>query len=220
MKKIGLIFSLLFFGLFAIAQNTDTAMLSDTSGESVDNSAAAALPADLSKVFSDNAIPYSTGNFGRIISSTPLRAGFTKSSALVKTIVSGDEVELLKFLPEENVWAVKSGKNYGFVPISSVMKLKKNVELEKYKHDVNPKLVKGITPKLPKSVRGLEIAHKVMLKVLVNKKGKVEEVKFLHGPKELKEQALKAAKKLRFTPAKYRGKDVPAWTKVPVNFAD
>ena len=52
----------------------------------------------------------------------------------------------------------------------------------------------------------------------MNKKGKVEEVKFVRGPKELKEEAMKAARKMRFKPAKYRGKDVPAWTKVQVNF--
>ncbi len=220
MKKLLLIVSTLVISMLGMSQNTDTALLSESKTEAIKSASDADMTSEINKVFTQYSIQYSSGKYGRIVNTTSLQSGFGKNSTSVKSIVSGEKVELLKFIPDEQVWAVKSGNKYGFVPISSVMKLKTNTELEKYKHDVSPKLIKEIAPRLPKTVRNSEISKKVMLKVLVNKKGKVEEVKFLKGAPELKDEVLRQAKKLRFKPAQYRGENVAAWTKVPVQFVD
>ncbi len=218
MKKILFTLSMIIFGIITFAQNTDTALLSDTKSGSVKSDMDANYLSEINTIFHDNAIEYSSNEFGRIISSTSLRTGISDNSTTLKSIPAGEKVELLKFMPTEKVWAIKFNNNYGFIPISSVMKLKRNKDLEEYPHDVKPILVKKVTPKLPKEAKGLEISNKVLLKVLVNPKGKVIETKFIRGAKELKEEAIYASRKMRFKPAKYKGEDVSAWIKVHMEF--
>ena len=218
MKNISLILSFLIFGVVVYAQNTDTALLTDVKSGNSKSSMDANYLTEINTIFHDNAIEYSSNEFGRMISTSSLRTGFENSSTVVNSIPSGEKVELLKFIPNEKVWAVKYKNNYGFVPISSVMKLKRNKELEKYPHDVKPVLTKRIEPKFPKAARDLEISNKVLLKVLVNAKGKVVETKFIRGSKELKEAAVNATRKMRFKAALHKGKKVSAWVKVPVKF--
>jgi TonB family protein len=70
----------------------------------------------------------------------------------------------------------------------------------------------------PKKAKDNKIQGKVHIKALVDLDGSVEKTRVIDGPDIFYEESLKAAVKLKFTPAKVFGKTVKCWVTVPFNF--
>ena len=81
-----------------------------------------------------------------------------------------------------------------------------------------PKIVKTVIPEYPKSAERAGIEGTIHLKVLVNKKGLVDSVKVLKGPKIFHKPSIDAAKKTTFIPAKQYDKPVACWVIMPFKF--
>ncbi len=86
--------------------------------------------------------------------------------------------------------------------------------------DQPPVLIAGIKPLYPYRARRLGIEGIVVVKLLVDEKGKVKDVKILRSePKGVFENAvIRAAKLWRFMPAKENGRNVPCWVIKPIRF--
>jgi TonB family protein len=87
-------------------------------------------------------------------------------------------------------------------------------------YDEPPIPLKRIRPRYPEIAQEAGIEGTVVVQVFVDEKGKVKETVILKGIPNtgLDEAAIKAIRKVSFTPAKYRGKKVGVWISIPVNF--
>ncbi|MFH1009431.1 MAG: energy transducer TonB [Candidatus Latescibacterota bacterium] len=81
-----------------------------------------------------------------------------------------------------------------------------------------PELIHVVPPTYPEIARKAQMEGKVFLHLLVGKDGHVEEVKFIKGPEIFKEDAIKAARQFRFSPALQNDKPVRVWMAVPIDF--
>ena len=84
-----------------------------------------------------------------------------------------------------------------------------------------PKIIQKIEPVYPELARQAGVEGKVLLAILVDKDGKVREVKVAKGSGAnvgFEEEALKAAKEWVFKPAIQNNKPVAVWTYQPVIF--
>ena len=87
-------------------------------------------------------------------------------------------------------------------------------------YDDPPVPLKPIRPKYPKVAKEKGIEGTVVVQVYVNEKGRVTETVILKGIPDsgLDEAAIKAIEKVKFRPAKAKGKKVGVWISIPVNF--
>ena len=81
-----------------------------------------------------------------------------------------------------------------------------------------PKLIKAVAPVYPELAVKAGITGKVVVKVLIDKKGDVEKAEILKSCDMLDEAALAAAWQLKFKPGKQRDKFVKVWMSVPFQF--
>ena len=81
-----------------------------------------------------------------------------------------------------------------------------------------PERIKDIAPEYPKAARRAGIEGTVIVRALVSKKGEVEKVEVLKGPKELHDAAIKAAIATKFKPAKQNDMPVSCWVAMPFRF--
>ncbi|MFC1490515.1 energy transducer TonB [Candidatus Latescibacterota bacterium] len=81
-----------------------------------------------------------------------------------------------------------------------------------------PKKLNNIIPDYPEMAERAGVEGAVTLKVLVGVTGSVDSVEVEDGPKIFIESAIDAAKRTRFTPAKYNGEPVASWVYMPFRF--
>jgi len=81
-----------------------------------------------------------------------------------------------------------------------------------------PKRIKSVAPVYPDLAIKAGVTGQVVVKVLIGKKGDVEEANILKSVPMLDEAAMAAAWQLKFTPGKQRDKFVKVWMAVPFNF--
>jgi len=83
-----------------------------------------------------------------------------------------------------------------------------------------PLYVKNPAPRYPRRARKKGLQGTVMLKVLVNAGGRVEDLKLLHssGHAILDKAAMAAVKKWLFAPGAVNGTPARMWVKVPIRF--
>lgn len=81
-----------------------------------------------------------------------------------------------------------------------------------------PEEIKRVNPKYPELAKKAGIEGTVVVKVLVNTKGDVEQVEVLKSHPLLDESAIEAAKQFKFKPGKQRDKFVKVWVSIPFNF--
>ena len=86
--------------------------------------------------------------------------------------------------------------------------------------DVLPKAVRRSAPKYPGSARARGITGKVVLRILIDKQGRVSKVKVIDSsPKGVFEQsAIEAIKNWQYNPAIYQGQRVKIWANQTINF--
>lgn len=81
-----------------------------------------------------------------------------------------------------------------------------------------PRVIKRATPIYPETAIWQKIEGTVVLKVLVNTVGDVEEVEVLRSHPLLDKAAIEAAKQFKFKPAKQKDKLVKVWMSIPFTF--
>ena len=81
-----------------------------------------------------------------------------------------------------------------------------------------PERINDVAPEYPKTAERARIEGSVYLKVLVNKKGTVDSVLVVSGPKIFHKTSIDAAKKTRFNPAKHNDQPVACWVYMPFKF--
>jgi len=85
--------------------------------------------------------------------------------------------------------------------------------------DVKARLLTRPQPSYTEDARKNEISGTVVLKVVFAKNGQVMNIRTVSGlPYGLTEQAIKAARKIKFTPAMKEGKPVSMWMQLEYNF--
>jgi len=84
--------------------------------------------------------------------------------------------------------------------------------------DYKPHPVRIVTPEYPPEAMKKKIIGRVIVKVLVDKAGNVEETEVVSGPEILREAALKAAQSFRFRPGKHAGERRKVWMIMPIDF--
>ncbi len=81
-----------------------------------------------------------------------------------------------------------------------------------------PKLIKRVQPVYPQLAKRANIQGSVVVKVLINTKGDVEDWEVMSGHPLLKDAAVEAAKQFKFKPAKQRDRLVKVWMSIPFHF--
>jgi periplasmic protein TonB len=86
-------------------------------------------------------------------------------------------------------------------------------------YDVEPQIIKKVEPKYPESARRSGLEGKVIVKMWVDRKGKVGQVAVLKSDAEIfNAPAMDAAKEFVFTPAYISNKPVGVWVSYPFRF--
>ena len=81
-----------------------------------------------------------------------------------------------------------------------------------------PEVIKRVPAAYPELAKKAGIEGTVVLKVLVNTKGDVEDVEVLKSHPLLDESAINAAKQFKFKPGKQRDRFVKVWMSIPFTF--
>ena len=82
-----------------------------------------------------------------------------------------------------------------------------------------PKRLNAVTPEYPETAKRAGIEGTVMLKVLVNKTGKVDSVEVQKGPAVFHKSAAAAARATTFKPARQNDRAVACWVVMPFRFS-
>lgn len=81
-----------------------------------------------------------------------------------------------------------------------------------------PQKVKWVNPDYPKLAKDAGIEGKVLVKVLIDKEGKVKKAVIVKGNEIFHDSVMKAALQCTFTPAIQNQKPVQVWMMIPFNF--
>ncbi len=79
-------------------------------------------------------------------------------------------------------------------------------------------LIHQVAPVYPAEARRDEIQGVVVLQVVINKEGRIDDVKYISGPKQLVQSAIGAVQQWRYQPYTLNGEPVSIETLVHVNF--
>jgi TonB family protein len=79
-------------------------------------------------------------------------------------------------------------------------------------------LIRQVAPVYPEAARIAGIEGSVLLQVLIDKEGRVADVKLLSGPKELADAAIGAVQQWRYRPYLFKGQPVKVRTQILVKF--
>ncbi len=84
--------------------------------------------------------------------------------------------------------------------------------------EVMPVLLSLPPPVYPAEARKMGTEGLVLVRALIGKDGRVEEVRIFHGVTGLDEAAMESVRRARFEPALERGEPVRVWVQVPIRF--
>ena len=85
--------------------------------------------------------------------------------------------------------------------------------------DYKPHPIRIVTPEYPEQARRRRMEGRVMVKVLVDKEGTVEQVDIISGPDMFRDAALVAAQQFRFRPGRHAGERRKVWMIMPIEFS-
>lgn len=84
--------------------------------------------------------------------------------------------------------------------------------------EFKPHPIRIVTPRYPEKAEKDKLEGVVVLRVLVDKKGVVEQAEVLNGPEIFRDAALAAARQFRFRPGKHEGERRKVWMRMPITF--
>ncbi len=136
-----------------------------------------------------------------------------------RPVPRGAVVKAYKLLMHANVWAVMYENNWGFISADDLTPIDKFEEpLANNDLDIPPKLISNISLRYPSAAKKKGITGEVVLRIHVSKTGVVSQIEVEKSIPALDSAAIRAAKKLRFKPAKKYGVPTDVWVRVPMNF--
>ena len=94
----------------------------------------------------------------------------------------------------------------------------KVVEANQPPFDEPAKMLSKIQINYPAEAKKADISGKVIVKVLISKTGSVLETEIVKSIPGLDGAAIEAVNKTRFKPAKFEGKPVEVWVRIPIHF--
>ena len=101
-----------------------------------------------------------------------------------------------------------------------VLRIGRRVDVLAYDEvEVKPHPIDIVTPVYPEEAKKKKIEGKVTLKVVVDVDGSVSDVSVLKGPEIFRQASIDAALQFRFKPAEHKGKVVPVWMVMPIEFS-
>jgi protein TonB len=89
---------------------------------------------------------------------------------------------------------------------------------EFYSVEEKPKRLSTVVPEYPEIAKRTGIEGTVLLKLLVNREGRVDSVKVQKGPEVFQKAAITAARKTVFSPARQNDRPVACWVVIPFRF--
>jgi len=221
MKVNILLVSVLLGGSSLLAQEFDNENIANTEKIMPDLVQESTEVADVGFSFTEfYEIEEEKGKMAKTLGESILRIEPSASSSIYDfTIPQGTIINTYKYYPKEAVWAVRYDDNWGFVPATLVMPMKRKAPVSKYTpYDKPPKIISRIRFKYPPNAQKDGIEGRVLLKVLVGKTGSVKDVEIVESIPELDEAALKAVQDVKFKPGKYKDKPVDVWVRIPIDF--
>jgi len=84
--------------------------------------------------------------------------------------------------------------------------------------EFKPHPIRITTPEYPRKARKSKTEGSVVVRVLVDKEGRVETVEVLSGPSIFRAAALEAARQFRFRPGRHEGERRKVWMIMPIDF--
>ncbi len=110
-------------------------------------------------------------------------------------------------------------KRVGGEPGREIFTIEEEAPMELHLVEREPVLVRRVTPKYPELLQRAEIEGKVVVRLWVDKEGKVREAHVQHSTNEMfNDAAIEAAKQFLFTPAYMNAGPVSVWVSVPFTF--
>lgn len=96
----------------------------------------------------------------------------------------------------------------------------KNLIMSEESVDVAPKPTKRTAMEYPKNARKMRISGYVLMNLLINKEGDIENIKILESEPAgiFDDAALEGVKSWKFKPASYKGEAVKVWAKQKIRF--
>ncbi len=94
-----------------------------------------------------------------------------------------------------------------------------NEVYEFFSVEEQPKRLNAVAPEYPETAKRAGIEGTVMLKVLVNRTGKVDSVEVQKGPAVFHKAAIAAARETTFKPARQNDRTVACWVIMPFRFS-
>ena len=146
-------------------------------------------------------------------SSGPLQQNASKDS--LKIQIESTNTNAFKLLPKYN----KEKDTAGFQLIPKRYNERGTDDSDFVPYDKEPQIVKKVEPKYPEPALRAGLEGKVIVKMWVDKEGKVKQVVVLKSDAEIfNEPAIEAAKQFVFTPASMNKKPVAVWVSYPFRF--
>lgn len=112
-------------------------------------------------------------------------------------------------------------KNKGQVKINPEIEETIDFTTNNYPDNVNPpELLEFQRPVYPKNLRERDVEGKVILKILIDKEGKVQEIQIFEssGYEAFDQIAVKSVRQWQFKPAKKGSQSRESWVLIPINF--
>lgn len=165
--------------------------------------------------------PLPEGNMnGKLLSDSHLMPIPELSSHESIPLRKGETVPIYKFIQEKMQWLAQKDGFWGTIDGRSVLPLHESDDFipDFVPFDSPPELARPLQLGYPENARARSIEGKVIVRVYIDKKGKVLRMDILKGIEELNEAALEAISNGSFRPAKFEGKNIGAWLTIPVKF--
>ena len=91
--------------------------------------------------------------------------------------------------------------------------------MDEFDIEYKPHPIRIVAPEYPRAAHKAKQEGTVMVRVLVDKKGRVEKAEVLSGPEVFRHNAIAAARQFRFRPGKHEGQKRKVWMVMPIGFS-
>lgn len=91
--------------------------------------------------------------------------------------------------------------------------------MDEFDIEYKPHPIRIVAPEYPRAAHKAKKEGTVMVRVLVDKKGRVEKAEVLSGPEVFRHNAIAAARQFRFRPGKHEGQKRKVWMVMPIGFS-
>jgi len=91
--------------------------------------------------------------------------------------------------------------------------------MDEFDIEYKPHPIRIVAPEYPRQAHKQKLEGTVKVRVLVDKRGRVEKVEVVSGPEIFRNNAMAAARQFRFRPGKHEGQKRKVWMVMPIGFS-